>query len=407
MKTIHSILLTFFFVAPAFAQFRPNEIMTTNRVGVGKVDGITTSVDKYGTISVIGGVSSPTNGITLSQFQASIHSGSNTFNGTFAGDGSGLTNITGATGGYITTNGLLPNGLGTSNRFNFVSITNGTLSGTLDGGGTASIENLNDVGGNTGTFGTKVSGGGAALTALTLNLANGFGTVVSGSGSATSPIRAWRSMTYDAGPSSGPTNSFHQFQQPVYSSSFVGAFTGDGSSLTNIGTGSLQSNISLTTLNVTNLNFPGGIAHFQTNGVDFATISTNGLAVNTGNSNWLGGSNFITSPYVISPNVYLATLDGSTSWSTGTLYTNGPFRALLRLDVTSISTASGSANQVFMHYTNSGVGRLRQVYFPLVSGTDERSLDIDLDPGATFKMDTITSTGGSLSIQNGVLIAKP
>lgn len=109
----------------------------------------------------------------------------------------------------------------------------------------------------------------------------------------------------------------------------------------------------------------------------------------------------------IANTIYYPTVGGATSWGAGTLYTNGPQGSIFRMDISSSSGGSGSANQVFFHYTNNAVGRLRQAFFTLASGAvNVQSMNVELDPGATFKIDTITSTGGSLTFLNQTISSR-
>lgn len=100
-----------------------------------------------------------------------------------------------------------------------------------------------------------------------------------------------------------------------------------------------------------------------------------------------------------------ATVGGATSWTANVTYTNGPQRARFELDCSSQS-GSGSANQLFIHYTNNGVGRVRQVYFPPDNLLRIVPVSVPLNPGGSFQINLVTGSGGTINLINENLIGQ-
>lgn len=242
-----------------------------------------------------------------------------------------------------------------------------------------SADNLNagtDVGaannvnaGNNVTAGNQVSvaGGSSSLGALTLTL--GGATIAQTTQSATSPTRGWRQVNFGFFVSpTGPTNNVFIFDAETL---FKGAGDYAGYEWLH-----QDGSVSFDKAGTTN--------HFRG-----LVSGTSDIVTNTGNT------------------AYFSTVGGATSWGAGTLYTNGPNAAIFRMDISSTSGGSGSANQVFFHYTNNATGRLRQAFFTLLNGSvNVQPMQVELDPGATFRIDTIVSTSGSLSFINQTLSSR-
>jgi hypothetical protein len=266
----------------------------------------------------------------------------------------------------------------TSGRANGSAATVTVSADNLSAGNDVSAGNNVNAGnsvtaGNTVTAGNSVSvaSGSSSLGPLTLTLAGA--TISQQTQTATSPTRAWRQLNFGFFVSpSGPTNNFFQFDAETL---FKGA--GD---------------------------YAGYEWLHQDGSVSFDKSGTTNNFVGTFNGTVNSSTNTAATKY-------FATTDSSTSWGTGTLYTNGPQGSVFRMDISSTSGGSGSPNQVFFHYTNglpsSPIGRQRQAFFTLSSGAvNVQSMTVELDPGATFKIDTITSTGGSFNFLNQTISSR-